>query len=74
MKNIKFLLLAVVALFISACQMPRATFYGNNFDAGSILGPAQPTEYAECELVPQFSFEKDEAMEIVIKCEESTSY
>ena len=81
MKNIIYLLLAIIILFISACNGQEYTFQGSNFeswpvpalnfDAGSII---TPTQHTECELMPQFSFEKDEAMEIVIECEEITNY
>ena len=75
MKNIKFLLLTVIILFISACEVPKHyTFHRSGNDAGPFTAPMQPTQYTECELVPQFSFEKDEAMEIVIKCEEDVNY
>ena len=75
MKNIKYLLLIATILFISACEGPEYyTFQGNGVDAGPFTAPIQPTQYTECELVPQFSFEKDEAMEIVIKCEEDVNY
>ena len=75
MKNIKYLLLTVTILFISACEMPDYyTFQGSGDDAGPFTAPIQPTQYAECELVPQFTFEKNEAMEIVVKCEETTNY
>jgi len=39
-----------------------------------MLGPTWPTQHAECELVPQFTFEKNEAVEIVVKCQETTNY
>ena len=75
MKNIKFLLLAAIILFISACEVPRHySFPVSGDDTGTFTIPTQPTQYSECELVPQFSFEKDEAMEIVVKCEDSTRY
>ena len=75
MKNIKYLLLTAIILFISACEGPEYyTFQGSGVDAGPFTTPIQPTQYTECELVPQFSFEKDEAMEIVIKCEEDVNY
>ena len=75
MKNIKYLLLTVTILFISAFEMPDYyTFQGSNDDAGPSTAPIQPTQHAECELVPQFSFEKDEAMEIVVECQEATNY
>ena len=75
MKNIKYLLLAAIILFIFACEGPEYyTFQGSGADAGPFTAPMQPTQYTECELVPQFSFEKDEAMEIVIKCEEDVNY
>ena len=75
MKNIKYLLLTVIILFISACEMPDYyTFQGSIEDAGPFTAPIQPTQYTECELVPQFSFEKDEAMEIVVECQEATNY
>ena len=71
MKNLTFLLLIVVALFISGCDQQQITFHSYSFDAGSLVTPVQ---YTECQLMPQFSFEKDEAMEIIVKCEENTSY
>ena len=75
MKNIKYLLLTITILFISACEGPEYyTFQGSSEDTGPFTAPMQPTQYTECELVPQFSFEKDEAMEIVIKCEEDVNY
>jgi len=75
MKNIKYLLLTVIILFISACEMPDYyTFQEGDDDAGPFAVPMQPTQYTECELVPQFSFEKDEAMEVIIKCEEDVNY
>ena len=74
MKNVKFLLLMVSVLFIAACEGPTYTFQGSNFDAGAFPIPKQTIQYTECELVPQFSFEEDEAMEIVVKCEDDTKY
>ena len=75
MKNIKYLLLIAIVLLISACEGPEYyTFQGSGVDTGPFTTPIQPTQYTECELVPQFSFEKDEAMEIVIKCEEDVNY
>ena len=75
MKNIKLLSLTAAILFTSACEVPQHhSFQRGGADAGSALIPAQSTQYTACELVPQFSFEKDEAMEIVVKCEENTSY
>ena len=75
MKNIKYLLLTAIILSISACEGPEYhTFWGSGHDAGHISTPAQPTQHAECELVPQFTFEKNEAMEIVVKCQEITNY
>ena len=75
MKNIKYLLLATIILFIFACEGPEYyTFQRSGNDAGPFAVPMQPTQYTECELVPQFSFEKDEAMEIIIKCEEDVNY
>jgi len=74
MKNIKFLLLAAVILSISACEVPEHySSYGGGFDADPTVAPARNTE---CGLVPQFSFAKDEALEIIIECEETetTSY
>ena len=71
MKNFAFLLSIIVILFISGCEPPVYTFQSHSFDAGSLVTPAQ---YTECQLMPQFSFEKDEAMEIIVKCEENTSY
>ena len=75
MKNIIYLLLTAIILLVSACEGPEYyTFHGSGVDAGPFTAPTQPTQYTECELVPQFSFEKDEAMEIVIKCEEDVNY
>ena len=75
MKNIKYLLLIAIILFISACEGPEYyTFHGSGDDAGPFTAPIQPTQYTECELVPQFSFEKDEAVEIVVECQEATNY
>jgi len=74
MKNIKFLLLLVSFLFIAACEGPTYTFQGSNFDAGAFPIPKQTIQYTECALVPQFSFEEDEAMEIVVECEENTRH
>ena len=75
MKNIKFLLLTATILFISACEVPQHhSFQRSAGDAGPLTISTQSTQYSECELVPQFSFEKDEAMEIVIRCQENTSY
>ena len=75
MKNIKFLLLAVIILSISACEGPEYhTFWEGGRSDRRMLVPAQPTQHAECELVPQFTFEKNEAVEIVVKCEETTNY
>ena len=72
MKNIKFLLLSATILSISACEMPEyRPLHGSDFDAGPAVVPVQHTQ---CDLVPQFSFEKDEALEIIIECEEETSY
>ena len=64
----------VSILFIAACEGPNYTFQGSEFDTGSVLMTTQPTQYTECELVPQFSFENDEAVEIVVKCEDNTKY
>ena len=75
MKNIKYLLLTITILFISACEGPEYyTFQDPGDDAGPFTAPIQPAQYTECELVPQFSFEEDEAMEIIVKCEETTNY
>ena len=82
MKNTKHLLLTATILFISACEGPEYyTFQGSNFESWPVpalnfdAGPLiTPTQHTECELVPQFTFEKDEAMEIVVKCEENTKY
>ena len=75
MKNIRYLLLTATILCISACEGPEYyTFQGSDEDAGHIPTAVRPTQHAECELVPQFTFEKDEAMEIVVKCEETTNY
>jgi hypothetical protein len=75
MKNIKFLLLTAIILPIYACEGPEYhTFWEGGHDAGHILAPSQPTQHAECELVPQFTFEKNEAAEIVAKCQETTNY
>ena len=74
MKNVKILLITASILFIAACEGPTYTFQGSGFDAGAFPIPKQTIQYTECELVPQFSFEKDEAMEIVVKCEENTKY
>ena len=74
MKNVKFLSLLVSILFIAACEGPTYTFQGSDYDAGAFPTPKQTIQYTECELVPQFSFEKDEAMEIVVKCDENASY
>ena len=81
MKNTKHLLLTAIILLISACNGQEYTFQGSNFeswpvpalnfDAGSI---ATPTQHTECELVPQFTFEKDESVEIVVECQETTNY
>ena len=75
MKNIKYLLLTAIILSISACEGPEYhTFQESGHDAGHFPTAIQPTQYTECELMPQFSFEKDEAMEIVVKCQETTNY
>ena len=75
MKNIKYLLLAAIILFIFACEGPEYyTFQESSGDVGPFTVPIQPAQYTECELVPQFSFEEDEAMEIIVKCEETTNY
>ena len=75
MKNIKYLLLTAIILLVSACEGPEYyTFQESGDDAGPFTAPMQPTQYTECELVPQFTFEKDEAMEIVVKCQETTNY
>ena len=72
MKNIKFLLLTATILSISACEVPEYhPFHEGDFDAGPTIAPAVHTE---CSLVPQFSFAKDEAVEIIIECEEATNY
>ena len=72
MKNIKFLLLTAITLSISACEGPEYhAFQGSGSDAGYMLAPTQPTQHAGCELVPQFTFEKNEAAEIVVKCQET---
>ena len=74
MKNVKFLLLIVSVLFIAACEGPTYTFQGSDYDTVVFPTPKQTIQYTECELVPQFSFEKDEAMEIVVECEENTRH
>ena len=74
MKNVKFLLLLANILFIAACEGPTYTFQGSDFDAGPHAASMHPFQYTECTLFPQFSFEKDEAMEIVVKCEENMKY
>ena len=74
MKNVKILLITASILFITACEGPTYTFQGSDYDTVVFSTPKQTIQYTECELVPQFSFEKDEAVEIVVKCEENTKY
>jgi len=70
-RTIKFLFLITI-LFVAACDGPQQyTFHQIDPDGGSLT---TPTQHAQCELVPQFSFELDEAMEIMIKCDEPSGY
>jgi len=82
MKNLKLLLLSVTVITVSACEESKYnTFQGSNseswriptleYDAGSTT---VPTQHTNCELMPQFTFAKDESFEIVVKCEETTNY
>ena len=72
MKNFKFLVFAIIALSIAACEETGDySFQGARFDAGPLTIPAHHTK---CELVPQYTFAKDDAFEIMIKCEEPTNY
>ena len=82
MKNLKLLLLSVTVITVSACEESKYNTFQEssskpwsmpvlNSDAGPTI---IPTQHTNCELMPQFTFAKDESFEIVVKCEETTNY